>query len=191
MGRAMQQLSNGTERLRSEKRVRPTAAAIETVLIDFVVEHNGFPRELVELDADLENALAIDASLKACMLREARERFGLGVADPAVALSERRLATLRDVIDLLTPSGEPAAGLSRPPAVGARLEPGPARDVEADRDSAVRQTAAPRVLLRAVDAPLPAGAPASPVFHGSALVLGRNPAADALRDRLVQLGATV
>lgn len=48
-----------------------------------------------------------------------------------------------------------------------------------------------RFILRMVDAPLPEGTAENPVLHGPVLILGANPDAEALEERLTGLGATV
>ena len=45
------------------------------VLVSFVVEHTGYPPEIVELDADLEADLGIDSIKKAQMFGEIGEQF--------------------------------------------------------------------------------------------------------------------
>jgi len=83
---------------------------LETFLVDFVVDQTGYPREIVELDADLEGDLGIDSIRKAQLFGEIGQRYGLS-ADASVALDDFR--TLRHLLDYMLPrvggGGEPTA----------------------------------------------------------------------------------
>lgn len=88
--------------------------AIEQFLIDFVVEQTGYPREIVDLDADLEADLGIDSIKKAQLLGELREQFQLRVGESdQVSLSD--YSTLRQVLDRLcqTPTAMANSAISR------------------------------------------------------------------------------
>jgi acyl transferase domain-containing protein len=100
---------------------------IEAVLIDFVVEQTGYPREIVELDADLEADLGIDSIRKAQLFGEIGQRYRLEV-DDSVSLDE--FLTLRHLLDYMLPrvGGHAAA------AVGATSKPVAARNVLAAPD---------------------------------------------------------
>ena len=77
----------------------PTAG-LEQFLVDFVVEHTGYPPEIVELDADFEADLGIDSIKKAQLFGELREHFSIEVQGGGrFALEDFR--TLRSVLDLL------------------------------------------------------------------------------------------
>ena len=54
-----------------------SAGELETFLVDFVVEQTGYPREIVELDADLEGDLGIDSIRKAQLFGEIGQKYGL------------------------------------------------------------------------------------------------------------------
>ena len=73
---------------------------VETFLVDFVVEQTGYPREIVELDADLEADLGIDSIRKAQLFGEIGQKYGL-TADDSVSLDDFR--TLRHLLDYLLP----------------------------------------------------------------------------------------
>jgi acyl transferase domain-containing protein/acyl carrier protein len=75
-------------------------ATIEAFLIDFVVEQTGYPREIVELDADLEADLGIDSIRKAQLFGEIGQNYGLE-ADDGVSLDE--FLTLRHLLDYMLP----------------------------------------------------------------------------------------
>ncbi|MFM9197458.1 MAG: phosphopantetheine-binding protein, partial [Planctomycetia bacterium] len=76
------------------------AAEIEAFLIDFVVEQTGYPREIVELDADLEADLGIDSIRKAQLFGEIGQKYGLK-ADDSVSLDE--FPTLRHLLGYMLP----------------------------------------------------------------------------------------
>ena len=90
----------------------PTAAAVELedFLVAFVVDQTGYPREIVEIDADLEGDLGIDSIRKAQLFGEIGQRYGLS-ADASVSLDDFR--TLRHLLDSMLPrvggGGEPTA----------------------------------------------------------------------------------
>ena len=76
------------------------ALELETFLIDFVVEQTGYPREIVEMDADLEADLGIDSIRKAQLFGEIGQKYGLSV-DDSVSLDDFR--TLRHLLAYMLP----------------------------------------------------------------------------------------
>ncbi|MFM7077112.1 MAG: SDR family NAD(P)-dependent oxidoreductase, partial [Planctomycetaceae bacterium] len=95
------------------------AAELETFLVDFVVEQTGYPREIVELDADLEGDLGIDSIRKAQLFGEIGQKYGLS-ADASVSLDDFR--TLRHLRDYMLPrvgGGAAATGVASAPAAAA------------------------------------------------------------------------
>jgi acyl carrier protein len=74
----------------------------EKFLVDFVVEHTGYPPEIVELDADLEADLGIDSIKKAQLFGELGEYFDVR---PSEDLSLDSFPTLRHVLNYLLQSG--------------------------------------------------------------------------------------
>jgi len=80
---------------------------LERFLVNFVVEHTGYPAEIVELDADLEADLGIDSIKKAQLFGELGEYFDV---QPSEDLSLDDFPTLRDVLDYLVKS----PGAARP-----------------------------------------------------------------------------
>ena len=68
-------------------------------MIDFVVEHTGYPTEVVELDADFEADLGLDSIKLAQLFGELRSHFGLPVSpDNRQAMAKCR--TLNDILAL-------------------------------------------------------------------------------------------
>jgi malonyl CoA-acyl carrier protein transacylase len=115
--------SGGKSRWLSRKPAKegPAAAEIEAFLIDFVVEQTGYPREIVELDADLEADLGIDSIRKAQLFGEIGQKYGL-TADDSVSLDE--FPTLRHLLGYMLPrvggkSASSSATLVEPSAVPA------------------------------------------------------------------------
>ena len=91
----------------------PAAAALEADLVDFVVEQTGYPREIVELDADLEGDLGIDSIRKAQLFGEIGQKYGLS-ADASVSLDDFR--SLRHLLDYMAPrvGARPSARTEQP-----------------------------------------------------------------------------
>jgi acyl transferase domain-containing protein len=115
--------SGGKSRWLSRKPAKegPAAAELEAFLIDFVVEQTGYPREIVELDADLEADLGIDSIRKAQLFGEIGQKYGL-TADDSVSLDE--FPTLRHLLGYMLPrvggkSASSSATLVEPSAVPA------------------------------------------------------------------------
>jgi acyl transferase domain-containing protein/acyl carrier protein len=79
---------------------RASIAELETFLIDFVVEQTGYPREIVELDADLEADLGIDSIRKAHLVGEIGLKYGLSADDD---VSFDAFPTLRHMLEYLLP----------------------------------------------------------------------------------------
>ena len=75
-----------------------TQVAIESFLIDFVVEQTGYPAEIIELDWDIEADLGIDSIKKAQLFGELREFFDLQ-SHANLKLDDYR--SLRDIANLL------------------------------------------------------------------------------------------
>jgi acyl transferase domain-containing protein/acyl carrier protein len=95
---------------------------LESFLITFVCEQTGYPREVVELDADLEADLGIDSIKKAQLFGELRERFDLRI-QLSEDFSLDDFPTLRHVLDFLRQLGTaapPQAAGERPPVVRTR-----------------------------------------------------------------------
>src|SRR6185437_12703498 len=98
-------------------RSAPPAAELEAFLINFVVEQTGYPREVVELDADLEADLGIDSIKKAQLFGELAEYFDVQATE-GMTLDE--FPTLRHVLNFL--QGTPMKGVSGPPPATASTQ---------------------------------------------------------------------
>jgi acyl carrier protein len=70
-------------------------------LIDFVVERTGYPRDIIELDADLESDLGIDSIAKAQLVGEVRDHFHLTIEDSSLRAALGDMRTLRQLQDLV------------------------------------------------------------------------------------------
>ena len=97
---------------------------LETFLVDFVVDQTGYPREIVEIDADLEGDLGIDSIRKAQLFGEIGQRYGLS-ADASVSLDDFR--TLRHLLDYMLPRVGGGGVRGTPGAVATEVNPGPQR----------------------------------------------------------------
>ena len=85
---------------RSEMPAIPKAGIleVESFLIDFVIEQTGYPREIVELDADLEADLGIDSIRKAQLFGEIGQKYDLQ-ADDELSLDD--FPTLRHLLEYM------------------------------------------------------------------------------------------
>ena len=92
----------------SQQKSRSTPPAVPTAevedvkkfLIEFVIEQTGYPREIVELDADLEADLGIDSIRKAQLFGEIGQKYDLEVDDE---LSLDDFPTLRHLLEYMQP----------------------------------------------------------------------------------------
>jgi malonyl CoA-acyl carrier protein transacylase len=76
------------------------AAAVEQLLVDFVIDQTGYSREIIDLDADLEADLGVDSIKRAQLLGEMHEQFNLtGLSLERTSLN--RFPTLRSIRDFL------------------------------------------------------------------------------------------
>ena len=118
----------------AESAVSLDPAELETFLVNFVVEHTGYPAEIVELDADLEADLGIDSIKKAQLFGELGEYFDV---QPTADLSLDSFPTLRHVLDFLVkvqgsaPSAAPAPSTNGSVPAAAPVVQAPAVQVPA------------------------------------------------------------
>jgi acyl transferase domain-containing protein/acyl carrier protein/NAD(P)-dependent dehydrogenase (short-subunit alcohol dehydrogenase family) len=75
--------------------------ALETFIKDFIVEHTGYPKEMIQLDWELEADLGIDSIKLVQLMGELRELFDL---DPQV-VRNAGVKTLREILTLLEAAG--------------------------------------------------------------------------------------
>lgn len=87
---------------------------VETFLINFVMEQTGYPREIVDLDADLEADLGIDSIKKAQLFGELGEYFDVQASSD---LSLDAFPTLRTVMQYLLDGAASDAPAAQPTAV--------------------------------------------------------------------------
>ncbi len=77
--------------------------AMTDFMIDFVIEHTGYPREIVDVTADLEADLGLDSIKLAQLFGELRSQFDIDfTADRSAKLSQVR--SLQDVLELVSES---------------------------------------------------------------------------------------
>ena len=124
---------------------------LEKFLVNFVVEHTGYPPEIVELDADLEADLGIDSIKKAQLFGELGEYFDV---QPSEDLSLDEFPTLRHVLDSWQGSSDcgrrdagSARGRNRPRRVYAAAERAAAAAAPPERRRAARRRASTRSEL--------------------------------------------
>ncbi len=157
----------------------PEMESLESYVIDFAEEQTGLPRFVLDLQVDLEADLHLDPSRRTRFLRELCARTGMDT-EADVPTSLRTLGEIVAFLERNTAATPPV--VKRQPAT---------QSLEASLSTSVAEPLASRFILRTREAPLPADSPSAPKFHGPAVLLGNNPVADALRDRLVGLGVTV
>src|SRR5205814_1113243 len=85
---------------------------LDQFLIDFVVERTGYPRDVVELDADLESDLGIDSIAKVQLIGEIQDQYALAIDETATRSAFSELRTLRQIRDLINSSARRSSGVS-------------------------------------------------------------------------------
>jgi acyl carrier protein len=78
----------------------PPTDQLDSLLIDYVVDQTGYPRGIVDIDADLEADLGLDSIKLAQLIGEMREQFQLH-AVTLESISQTRFRTLRGIRDFL------------------------------------------------------------------------------------------
>ncbi|OZM71650.1 erythronolide synthase [Amycolatopsis antarctica] len=151
--------------------------SVLTVVLEVIGERTGYPVDMIEPDLDLEADLSVDSIKRAEIAGELASRLGLTAADGDV----EELSKARTAAEL--------AGLLG--GGGAQDEPAPpAAPVESEVDGSPIIVAPKRLVMTEFElagATVNADAVAGKAF----LVLGAGPLAEATRDRLAGLGATV
>ncbi|MFM7033886.1 MAG: beta-ketoacyl synthase N-terminal-like domain-containing protein [Planctomycetia bacterium] len=157
-----------------------TAEELERFLVDFVVEQTGYPREIVELDADLEADLGIDSIRKAQLFGEVGQNYGL-TADDGVSLDE--FPTLRHLIEYMLPRVRDCHAASKVIPTAEPVAHLPFRDEAAAVDLAAVLGGFDVLLITPADARSPRGLVACFGRHASPAV--RRVESDGLRATLV------
>ena len=160
-------------------------AEIETFLVEFVVEQTGYPREIVELDADLEAELGIDSIRKAQLFGAIGEEYGLK-ADDGISFDE--FPTLRRLLEhvLQRVAGDTAVVPARHVASRATWQPPPGQASPAEASTAHDPTASPGGFDALLVAPADAAAP-----RGLVVCFGRHARPAVRRVESHGLGATL
>lgn len=98
-------IADNTLESRTDNGLALSGSELSEFLIDFVIDQTGYPREIVELDADLEADLGIDSIKKAQMLGEVQEALAVDLTEASSGskLSLDGLRTLWDIIRLASP----------------------------------------------------------------------------------------
>lgn len=99
-----------------------TAEEYRAFLVGFVVEQTGYPKDIVELDSDLEADLGIDSIKVAQMMGELQERFELDLTKIQIK-SLDELRTLRQIIQVLPTSTDFITKKSGAPTISQPQQP--------------------------------------------------------------------
>ncbi len=81
---------------------------IAEFMIDFVIEHTGYPREIIDMQADFEADLGLDSIKLAQLFGELRSNFALSTTADRSVLAKCR--TLNDILDLFPSDGPSSRG---------------------------------------------------------------------------------
>lgn len=90
--------TNSRASLALDQQSLPESAEVEALLKNFVIEQTGYPREIVDLDSDLEADLGIDSIRKAQLLGQIGQSYALKAEDNA-SLDE--FPTLRHLLNFI------------------------------------------------------------------------------------------
>jgi malonyl CoA-acyl carrier protein transacylase len=163
-------------------------SGLERFVVDFVVEHTGYPSEVVRLDWDLEADLGIDSIKRAQLLGELGELVGLDDA------RTRALGSATNLGELVARAEEAAREVGSPLAPAAARAPAPAPkkpEAAPAPPPALPAAVTGRYVVRVEPAPRRAGLPDQPRLRGGVVVLGGAPLAAALRERCAAQGVPV
>ncbi|MBQ70106.1 MAG: hypothetical protein CMA65_01270 [Euryarchaeota archaeon] len=95
---------------------------IESVLIEVVVEHTGYPADFIEMDQDLEGELGIDTVKQAEIMGDIREKFSLPVDEDFVLSDHPTLNHFTAYIVKMTGGATAAPASSEPLPVESTVE---------------------------------------------------------------------
>ena len=156
-------------------------------LLDLVSERTGYPKESLSIDLDLEADLGIDSIKRVEILGTLADSLGTGGDGKAPALEMEKLSvikTLRGIADYV--AGALAETAPKPSANGTPGHTAPVKAAPAPHPGA-RQGDVQRLVVRLVDAPLPARPHFAPPAGTILLTDDRRGTARELADRLADL----
>ncbi|HYM48393.1 MAG TPA: acyltransferase domain-containing protein, partial [Burkholderiaceae bacterium] len=115
----------------------PVAAAptqdVGTVLLTIVAERTGYPKDMLELDLDMEADLSIDSIKRIEILGELRQRVGVspraGMSDEQLVEQLAAIKTLRGIIAWIEANGKSAPAATPATTAGAMTPPAKTEDV--------------------------------------------------------------
>lgn len=172
---------------RNHRRDTPDREQLIADLIDAILEMTGLPATLVHQDADLTGDLGLTQATRSILLTTLLSRLPGTTVLPASCTTA---ATLAQIIDHAL--AQPNTSAVTPEDTNMSANATQPASASTARSNA-RPLATPesmRCVWRAVEQPLPPSAVTAPVFTGAALILGDNPAAVALHERLQSLHIT-
>lgn len=119
---------------------------LDNFLIDFIVERTGYPRDVIELDADLEADLGIDSIAKAQLIGGVRDHFHLVIDESSTRAVLSDLRTLRQIHEIIEKVTVVAPGVAVPVTPNSNHVNGHSNHVDTPRikiDSRTEQSGAP------------------------------------------------
>ncbi|WP_439622588.1 SDR family NAD(P)-dependent oxidoreductase [Gemmata sp.] len=165
-------------------------------LLDLVSERTGYPKEALSIDLDLEADLGVDSIKRVEILGTLAESIGTGADGKQPTLEMEKLSTiktLRGIADYVSEAlagtadeGAPAPALA-PSANGTHPKALPAAERNGDLHPGARQGEVQRLVVRLVDAPLPARPKFAPPTGTILLTDDGRGTARELADRLAEL----
>ena len=182
--------------------------SLQRMIIDLVVDQTGYDEDIIDMDADLEGELGIDSIKRAQLIGELETHYNLqSLRETNLQLSD--FPTLASIHAYVLDHLEQATGVPSE-TLGEKKNDSKnddsARNTELARGGAASSESllsepsslppAPskgthRFVLETVVAPRRAGMPSEPIFTGPAIVLGDNPVADALVQKLSDRSVSV
>ena len=87
-----------------------STAELEAFIRDFIVEHTGYPAEMVQMDWHLEADLGIDSIKQAQLFGELRELFDIDLK----VIAKTQIRTMRDIVEALSSAGGKREWLADP-----------------------------------------------------------------------------
>ncbi|WP_328610754.1 SDR family oxidoreductase [Amycolatopsis sp. NBC_00345] len=152
-------------------------SVLETV-IEVIGERTGYPVEMIEPDLDLEADLSVDSIKRAEIAGELATRLGLEIGDDVEELAKARTAAT--IAELISGPAAPESTPESTPETTPEITP-------ARSEEPTPVIVAPKRLVMTEFELAPAGAP--DVAGRKFLLLGEGPLAEAVRARLIGLGA--